>query len=48
MILGRKENLRREIASLTKVMTFYTVYNILDKYKLDPTNHQIKVTWAAA
>ena len=30
MIKGRKENLKREIASLTKIMTFYTVIDILD------------------
>jgi len=34
LLLGRKENLRREIASLTKIMTFYTVIDLLERYRL--------------
>jgi len=31
MIIGRKENLKREVASLTKIMTFFTVYEIIER-----------------
>jgi len=29
------EKERREVASLTKIMTFYTVLQLIDKYELD-------------
>lgn len=48
LIVGRKENLRREIASLTKMMTFYTVNELLARFNLNPDTHHIKVTRAAA
>ena len=48
LIVGRKENLRREVASLTKMMTFYTVQDLLGRFSLNPDTHQIKVTRAAA
>jgi D-alanyl-D-alanine carboxypeptidase len=47
LLLGRKENLRREIASLTKIMTFYTVLDLLERYRLKAENVKIKVTNAA-
>jgi D-alanyl-D-alanine carboxypeptidase len=48
MIHGRKENLKREIASLTKIMTFYTVYDIIERNKLSIDEIKIKVTSSAA
>jgi D-alanyl-D-alanine carboxypeptidase len=34
-IQGKKENYKREIASITKMMTFYTCIKIMDKYNID-------------
>jgi D-alanyl-D-alanine carboxypeptidase len=36
LILGRKENLKREIASLTKIMTLYTALDLCDRFRLNP------------
>lgn len=44
LILGRKENLKREIASLTKMMTFLTVSQLLERYGLDPDHIKITVS----
>lgn len=47
LILGRKENLKREIASLTKMMTFYTVLELARQFKLALDTYSIKVSkWA--
>jgi D-alanyl-D-alanine carboxypeptidase len=35
MIIGRKETLKREVASLTKIMTFFTVYEIMERAHMD-------------
>ena len=48
LILGRKENLKREIASLTKIMTFYTALDLCERYRLNPDKIQIKVTKCAS
>ena len=34
-LFGKLERDRREIASLTKIMTCYTVLHLLDKFNLD-------------
>ena len=34
-LFGRMEKERREVASLTKIMTFYTALKLVDKYNLD-------------
>jgi D-alanyl-D-alanine carboxypeptidase (penicillin-binding protein 5/6) len=47
LIIGRKENLKREIASLTKIMTFYTVIDLLDRFKLHPDEVKIEVGYTA-
>jgi len=47
LILGRKENLKREIASLTKIMTFYTALDLCDRFRLNPDKIQIKVSKCA-
>lgn len=44
LILGRKENLKREIASLTKIMTFYTVIDLLARFKMHPDEVKIRVS----
>jgi len=36
LIFGRKENLKREIASLTKIMTLYTALDLCDRFRLNP------------
>jgi D-alanyl-D-alanine carboxypeptidase len=47
LILGRKENLKREVASLTKIMTFYTILDLMTRYKIDPDSHIVTVSkWA--
>jgi D-alanyl-D-alanine carboxypeptidase len=43
LILGRKENLKREIASLTKIMTFYTALDLCERFRLNPEKIEIKV-----
>ena len=41
---GRLETMRREVASITKMMTFYTVICIMDEYKIDPKKTLIAVS----
>jgi D-alanyl-D-alanine carboxypeptidase len=48
MIIGRKENLKREVASLTKIMTFFTVYEIMERAQMDYDSVRIKVGSLAA
>ena len=48
MIIGRKENLKREVASLTKIMTFFTVYEIMERAQMDYDSVRIKVSSLAA
>jgi D-alanyl-D-alanine carboxypeptidase len=35
LVQGKKENYKREIASITKMMTFYTVLRLLERFNLD-------------
>jgi D-alanyl-D-alanine carboxypeptidase (penicillin-binding protein 5/6) len=37
VLFGKLEKERREVASLTKIMTIYTVLALLDKFKIDMT-----------
>jgi D-alanyl-D-alanine carboxypeptidase len=37
LIYGQYETIRREVASITKMMTFYTVLNFMDEYNIDPS-----------
>jgi serine-type D-Ala-D-Ala carboxypeptidase (penicillin-binding protein 5/6) len=48
LLFGRKENLKREIASLTKIMTFYTTITLLDRYRLSADKVVVKISQAAA
>lgn len=48
MIYGRKENLRREIASLTKMMTFFTVIDLMKQFKLNAETYKITVSTLAS
>lgn len=43
-LFGKNEKERREIASLTKIMTCYTVLNLVDKFKLDVNLTMVKIT----
>lgn len=45
---GKREYMRREVASLTKMMTCYTVIKLLRKFKLNPETTEVKVTDVAA
>jgi len=44
----KKESMKREVASLTKMMTFYTLLRLLTKYQLSPKNTYITVSKAAS
>jgi len=41
---GKFETMRREVASITKMMTFYTVICIMDEFKIDPKKTLIAVS----
>jgi serine-type D-Ala-D-Ala carboxypeptidase (penicillin-binding protein 5/6) len=43
LLKGKYETYRREVASITKMMTFYTVINIIEEYKIDPSQTFISV-----
>ncbi len=43
-ISGKKENYKREVASITKMMTFYTTLKLLDRYNIDPATTIITVS----
>lgn len=42
-MFGRFEQERREVASLTKIMTFYTVLSLVDKLALDSKAYKVLV-----
>ncbi len=48
LLFGKLERDRREIASLTKVMTLYTVLNLLDKFSLDEATTMVTISANAA
>ena len=48
IIQGKKENQQREVASLTKIMTFYTVLRLLDHFNLDPNKTVVTVSKIAS
>ena len=35
ILYGKAENVKREIASLTKIMTFYSAISIIEKFEID-------------
>jgi serine-type D-Ala-D-Ala carboxypeptidase (penicillin-binding protein 5/6) len=43
-LLKKKESMKREVASLTKMMTLYTVMKLLVRYKLSPRQVQIQIS----
>lgn len=47
-LFGKLELDRREIASLTKIMTFYTVLHLLKKFNLDEASTMVKISANAA
>ena len=44
LLFGRCEKERREIASLTKMMTAFTVLTLVDKFNIDMSTELITVT----
>ena len=48
LLLSRKENRKREIASLTKMMNLFCVVKLLDQYKLNSKDMYTKVSKKAA
>lgn len=47
-LFGKNEKEKREIASLTKIMTCYCVLNILKDLDLDENNHKVIISDQAA
>lgn len=45
---GKREYMRREVASLTKMMTAYTVIKLLRRFRMDPEQTMVTVTDVAA
>jgi D-alanyl-D-alanine carboxypeptidase len=43
LLKGKYETYRREVASISKMMTFYTIINIIEDYKIDPSQTFITV-----
>ncbi len=44
LLFGRWESERREIASLTKIMTLYTSLNLIRQYNIDPMKATVEVS----
>jgi serine-type D-Ala-D-Ala carboxypeptidase (penicillin-binding protein 5/6) len=40
--------MRREVASITKMMTFYTVLQLLQKFRMDPSRTYVTISRQAA
>lgn len=45
---GKREYIRGEVASLTKIMTAYTVLKLIKQFKLDPSSSIVTVQEVAA
>lgn len=45
---GKRENVQREVASLTKIMTFYTSLNLIKELKIDPKTTYISISETAS
>ena len=48
LLFGKLERERREIASLTKIMTCYVVLNLIERFKIDERNEMIEISEQAA
>lgn len=48
LLFGKLERDRREIASLTKIMTCYTVLKLLEKFGLDENTTFVEISENAA
>lgn len=48
LLFGKLERDRREIASLTKIMTCYTVLKLLEKFELDENETLVAISENAA
>lgn len=48
VLKSRKHNLRREVASLTKMMTFITVIKLVSRFNLNPNKTFITVSKAGS
>jgi D-alanyl-D-alanine carboxypeptidase len=47
-LYGKRDNVRVEVASLTKMMTLYTVYKLLKEFNLEPTKVEVKISEIAS
>lgn len=45
---SKKEDVKRQVASLTKIMTFYTCLKLIDKYNINSYQTKIVVSKAAS
>ena len=43
IMFGKQEKEKRQVASLTKIMTFYCVHKIMEKYGLDPDKIRVSI-----
>lgn len=48
MIYCYRDLIKREVASITKMMTFYTALKLCEKYGVDPVNTYLTVSRGAA
>ena len=48
VMASKKESMKREVASLTKMMTFYTLLKLLVKYQLWPRQTYVQISKTAA
>lgn len=48
VLFGRMERERREIASLTKIMTCHAVLDMISRFEIEEKQHYIKVSQNAA
>ena len=45
---SKKDSVKRQIASLTKMMTFFTVMKLMDKFRLQPASTVLTISKTAA
>lgn len=48
VVASKKETVQRQVASLTKIMTFYTCLRLVEKYKMNPKTTLVTVSRTAA
>ena len=48
VVASKKESVQRQVASLTKIMTFYTCLRLVEKYKMTPKTTLVTVSRTGA